>query len=89
MCPYYLDGDRTELRAAHAYACETLGPVIPVICAARLIESGDAVATVQFSRTAGRSPGGTRQAVSQNSTACTGTYCAVCAGEPGQVRSTF
>ena len=67
MCPYYLDGDLTELGRARS--------VIPVATAA--YRYAVAVATVQFSRAAERALGrpiGTRAdrraPVSQNSTAC-------------------
>jgi hypothetical protein len=66
MCPYYLDGDLTELES----------PVGDTRCH-RGLSSAVAVATVQFSRAAERALGrpadtrvDRRAPVSQNSTAC-------------------
>jgi hypothetical protein len=81
MCPYYLDGDLAGLRRAR--------PVIPV--ATRAYRERVAVAAVQFSRAvregcthiAGTMAGDGR-AVSQNSTACTGSSSAVCLAGPAR-----
>src|SRR4051812_5775859 len=74
MCPYYLDGDLTELGRARS--------VIPVATAA--YRHAVAVATVQFSRAAERALGRPdrhdgrhgRAPVSQNSTACSASSSA-------------
>jgi hypothetical protein len=61
MCPYYLDGDRTLRKRGS-------GSVILVV--RRAYRHGETLATVQFSRAAGRRPAGLAGPVSQNSTAC-------------------
>jgi hypothetical protein len=91
-CPYYLDGDLGRLPriARTRRAVAWVRPVIPV--ATRAYRVRVAVAAVQFSRTVregcarerrhdGRRSG---DAVSQNSTACTGSSSAVCLAGPAR-----
>jgi hypothetical protein len=82
MCPYYLDGDRTEPARVR--------PVIPVVTRAyrvRVTCGYCAVFKGRPRRLRARTPArwpATGDAVSQNSTACTGSSSAVCLAGPAR-----
>ena len=82
MCPYYLDGDQTEPARVR--------PVIPVVTRAYRVRVTCGYCAVFKGRPRGlraRPPArwpATGDAVSQNSTACTGSSSAVCLAGPAR-----